>query len=89
MKYVHASNIDLVSSTSYKDSFVLALPNEQDAGRVRYWATREPPPSAPNQAAVRENCQAWVIRVVARLVEEGIIHKSWLSRIKEMQQPVK
>jgi hypothetical protein len=40
--------------------------------RVDEIVRAEKPPSAPNRAAVTEHCQGWTVRVVRRLVEEGI-----------------
>ena len=43
--------------------------------RVDEIARAEKPPSAPNRAAVTEHCQGWTVRVVRRLVEEGIVKR--------------
>jgi hypothetical protein len=43
--------------------------------RVDEIVRAEKPPSAPNRAAVTEHCQGWTVRVVRRLVEEGIAEK--------------
>lgn len=88
MHYAHAENTNVLSSQSYKDSYIIARPTEQQAERIRYWATHETPPSAPTQAAVTENCQAWTIRVMRRLVAEGIVQQNWMDTAVELQQPV-
>ncbi|KAL8942321.1 MAG: hypothetical protein Q9211_001438 [Gyalolechia sp. 1 TL-2023] len=88
MHYVHAE-FDILRSLSYTDSYIIALPTEDQALRVRYWATHEPPPRAPNQAAVTENCQGWTVRVIRRLVEEGIVQQKWLNTAVSLQEPVR
>lgn len=75
MHHIHANNTDVPSSQSYKDSYIIARPTEHQAARVRYWATHEPAPRAPNQAALREDCQGWAIRAIRRLVTEGIVQQ--------------
>ena len=88
MHYAHAFNINLLNSTSYITSYILAKPTEQEAALVDYWAYREPPPSAPTQAAVHENCQGWIIRVLRRLVEERIVQQDWLDFAVNLQEPL-
>jgi len=41
MHFAHANNVNVLSSQSYKDSYIIARPTEQQAARVRYWATHE------------------------------------------------
>ena len=89
MHYTHIHDTDVLRSHSYKDSYIIARPTEQQAARVRHWATHEVPPSAPNQAAVSENCQGWSIRVMRRLVEEGIVQLSWVDTAVSLQEPVR
>lgn len=88
MHYVHVNNINVLSSQSYKDSYIIARLTEDQAARVSYWATHEAAPSAPNQAAVTENCQGWTIRVIRRLVAEGIVQQNWVNTAVSLQQPV-
>ena len=88
MHYAHANNINVTISQSYKDSYIIARPTEDQAARVRYWATHEPAPRASNQAAVMENCQGWTIRVIRRLVAEGIVQQRWVDTAVSLQQPV-
>lgn len=93
MHYTHADKVndyvDLTVSDSYRDSFIISYPTEQQMARVRYWANNEPPPSALNQTAAIENCQGWTIRVIRHLVEEGIVKKGYLTDAEHMQEPVK
>ena len=89
MHHVHTEDVNIVSSSSYKDSYIMAQPTEQQAAKIRYWATHETPPSAPNQAAVQENCQGWVIRVINRLVAEGIVQQQWQNFAMSIKQSIK
>ena len=88
MRYTHAKDVNVLSSQSFKDSFVIARPTEDQAARIRYWATHETAPSAPNQAAVSENCQGWTILVIRRLVTEGIVQQKWVDTAVGLQGPV-
>ena len=88
MQHTHINNTNVLDSQSYKDSFIIARPTEHQAARVYYWATHEAAPSAPNQAAVTENCQGWSIRVIRRLVAEGIVQQKWVDTAVGLQQPV-
>lgn len=89
MHYAHATNVDLLGSESFQDSYIMARPNEQQVARIRYWANATPPPSAPNQAAVQENCQGWTIRVIAHLISEQIVGQNWAAAARRLQQPVR
>jgi hypothetical protein len=88
MQYAHANDINILISLSYKDSYIIARPTEQQAARIRYWATHEAAPRAPNQAAITENCQGWTIRVIRRLVAEGIVQQKWVDSAVSLQQPI-
>ncbi|KAI9666808.1 MAG: hypothetical protein M1831_001584 [Alyxoria varia] len=89
MHYAHVENINPANSKSYKAGFVIAYPTDKQAEKIRSWANREPPPRAANQAAVTENCQGWIIRVIGRLVAEGIVEQKWMNYMRELQQPVR
>ena len=41
-----------------------------------------------NQAAVRENCQGWTVRVMRHLVEERIVERKWVDVAVGLQEPV-
>ena len=88
MHYAHANNTDVLSS-SYHDSYIIAGPTEQEAAKVVYWATCEAPPGAPSQAAVWETCQGWTVRIIRRLVAEGVFQQNWLDTAVSLQQPVR
>ncbi|KAL9104783.1 MAG: hypothetical protein Q9163_000333 [Psora crenata] len=89
MQHAHDNDTNVLSSESYKDSYIIARPTEDQSERIQYWATHEAAPGAPNQAAVTENCQGWAIRVIRRLVTEGIIQGKWVNTAVSLQQPVK
>jgi hypothetical protein len=90
MRYTHASNTDLVNSTSYKDSYILAQDlSANDQAWVRYYANSETPPSAPNRAAVTENCQGWTYRVLYKLFEKGIISHDKITMVYGMIEPLR
>lgn len=88
MHYHFAEGVDLFNSQSFHDYFELATLSQTGADWVRYYANREAPPSAPNQAQVSENCQGWAVRVVRNLIQQGIVDGSWYDRLIAMMQPV-
>ncbi|KAI9823855.1 MAG: hypothetical protein M1826_007601 [Phylliscum demangeonii] len=88
MGYGHAHGVNVVLSASLRDSTIIAQPNEQQADRVRYWAEREEPPSAESMKEVKENCQGWAVRVIARLVEEGIVERRWCQYARGLMELV-
>ena len=88
MTYSPVEDTNLLDSPTYKTSYIIAQLDNEQAARVRFRAVNEPPPSAPNQADVRENCQGWAIRVIGRLVGEGIVEEKWVGFARGMQQPV-
>jgi hypothetical protein len=89
MSYDHASNVNPLESVSFKDSYIIARPTAEQAARVGYWVNQEVPPRAPNQAAVQENCQGWTIRVMRRLVQEGVVAQSWLNSAENLKEPLR
>lgn len=86
--HAHLPDTNILISESYKDSYVIARLDENQAERVGHWASEEAPPAATNQAAVRENCQGWTIRVMRRLVTEGIVEQKWVDIAVGLQEPV-
>jgi hypothetical protein len=74
MHHDHASDIDQLNSPGFAWHQVLCDDlTEEQFQRVDEIAQEEQPPRAVNRAAVREHCQGWVLRVVRRLVREGVI----------------
>jgi hypothetical protein len=89
MHHEHEQNTNIFRLTSYKTSYTLIhdlSPNAE--ALVKYYAEAEAPPSAPNRAAVKENCQGWTYRVLARLAEKGIMSQDMLPRIQELMEPI-
>jgi hypothetical protein len=91
MRFEQATGVDRMSSPDYAWHQVLNqdLGDEQLA-RVDEIARAEEPPSAPNRAAVKEHCQGWTVRVVRRLVEEGIVKREGVVAMLEgYMDPIK
>lgn len=88
MQYMPMEDVNIFASEAYKDSYQVASLNAQQAKIVGDIANSEVPPSAINQAAVTENCQGWVVRVITKFVTEGIVAQSWLTFARSMQQPL-
>ena len=83
MSYKQKSNVDIFHSQSYETSYEMAKLGAGDQAIVEEVATHEPPPQAENQAAVRENCQDWTVRVLTRLQERGVVSSEKLAVAKE------
>ncbi|KAF2012946.1 hypothetical protein BU24DRAFT_425543 [Aaosphaeria arxii CBS 175.79] len=89
MYYVHDLDMNILEDEAYKTSFVLAKDLDAEAEVcIKRIAEAETPPSAPNRAAVRENCQGWAYRVVCKLVEEGVVLGEKLPGVKAMIEPI-
>ncbi|KAH6623114.1 hypothetical protein F5144DRAFT_496204, partial [Chaetomium tenue] len=74
MRYSHASNVAIMDSTTFEwHQTVNTKVSAAHAARIGEFAGVEPPSRAINRASVTENCQGWVIRVLRRLVEEGMV----------------
>lgn len=74
MRYMPSVNpINRANSASFLNIYQLAIISEQQAMVVRQIAESEPPPKATNRASVQENCQGWIVRVITKLVEKGIV----------------
>jgi hypothetical protein len=87
MQYEHAEGVDILTSECLKTAYTLCNLTEDQAGRVAYYANTETPPSAPDRAAVTENCQGCTVRVLEKLAAQGIIMGEWLARVKDMVEP--
>lgn len=80
--------VDITTSASFSNLYQLAVVTEQQAMVVKQVAYSEPPPRAPNRQSVRENCQGWTVRVIAKLVEKGIVPSAKLQMARSMMQPI-
>lgn len=71
--------------------YTLAVVSEEQAKAallVKHIAEQEPPPRARDKKSVTENCQGWTMRVVSKLVNEGIVMPQKLDMARSMLQPV-
>ena len=80
--------VNIVQSTTFLNIYQLAVVTEQQDILIRQTAEREPPPRAANRQSVRENCQGWTVRVIAKLVKMGIVPMAKLQMARSMLQPV-
>ncbi|KZF22289.1 hypothetical protein L228DRAFT_149852 [Xylona heveae TC161] len=88
MVYQPANDADITNSESFLNLYQLAVVTEEQAMVVKQIADSEPPPRAPNRQSVTENCQGWTVRVIAKLVERGIVPSGKLQMARSMMQPV-
>ncbi|KAJ5183471.1 hypothetical protein N7492_001087, partial [Penicillium capsulatum] len=65
--------VDIVNSECFSNLYQLATVSEEQGLVVNEVAQKEPPPRAPDRRSVTENCQGWVVRVIEKLVERGIV----------------
>jgi hypothetical protein len=80
--------IDITKSGTFLTSYQLAVLTEHQATLVKQVADNEPPPRAPNRQSVQKNCQGWTVRVIAKLVERGIVPAAKLNMARSMMEPV-
>ncbi|KAF2428742.1 hypothetical protein EJ08DRAFT_318325 [Tothia fuscella] len=88
MRYVHATDVDILKLDSINSIYLLEALKDEDEDVVAHIAETEVPPYAENRAAVKENCQGWCVRVVDKLIEELIVNERWHAHLVEMLQPV-
>ncbi|RJE24594.1 hypothetical protein PHISCL_03072 [Aspergillus sclerotialis] len=89
MRYQPSNSVtNIVQSDTFLNIYHLALLTEQQDMVVRQVAEQEPSPQAANRQLVTENCQGWTLRVIARLVEMGIVPTAKLQMARSMLQPV-
>ncbi|KAH7316762.1 hypothetical protein B0I35DRAFT_479580 [Stachybotrys elegans] len=90
MVYEHAAGIDKMSLDTFAwHQLVNADMTGAQRKTVEDIVHAEPPPSAVNRAAVTENCQGWVIRVLRRLVEEGIAQESIIPMLQRYMDDIR
>ncbi|KAM4059899.1 hypothetical protein HRG_002481 [Hirsutella rhossiliensis] len=89
MYYRHTPDVDGFNSDSFAWHQVLNsnLSHSQFATVDRI-ARAEPAPLAVNRAAVTENCQGWVMRVLRRLMDVGIVKESSVTILQGYMDPV-
>ncbi|PGH31698.1 hypothetical protein GX50_05538 [[Emmonsia] crescens] len=89
MNYQPSDNqIDITMSETFLNMYNLATVTEEQATIVKEIAEQEPPPRAPSRAAVIEDFQGWTVRVIAKLVERGIVESSKLNMTRSMVQQI-
>lgn len=87
MHHSHVDGVNIQALESFKTAYTLADLTQDQVGWVAYHANHEAPPSTPNRASVKENCQGWAARVLERLAERGIVTEDWLASVKGMVNP--
>ncbi|KAE8405948.1 hypothetical protein BDV37DRAFT_281197 [Aspergillus pseudonomiae] len=80
--------VDITSSEPFLTLYQLASLTEGQAMVVKAITDHETPPHAVNRREVKEKCQGWAVRVLGKLVEEGIVSAFKLDMAKSMMQPV-
>ena len=89
MSYRPANNVRIMASSSFRDA-ILVHDNitEAEHARVRYWAERTVPPSAPNMRESRGNCQTWCLVVLDQLLSERIGRPDRVAEARRRQTPL-
>ena len=89
MEYTPAFNANIFASSTYKSFRVLNsnLTEDQPAS-IKHCAENTVPPTAPNAAAVTENCQHWVVRVLHGLQNQGIVTQEKVNEVNNLVQPL-
>lgn len=89
IRYVPSARpVNVVNSASFLNLYQLAIITEQQSTVVRQIAESDSPPKAENHASVKENCQGWVVRVIAKLVDKNLVPDTKLQMAKSMMEPV-
>lgn len=89
MHHEHLPDTDILSSDDFAwHQVVNADISSSQFARVDGIARAEPAPRAANRAAVFENCQGWVIRVLRRLIEEENVEESAVAMLQGYMDPV-
>jgi hypothetical protein len=90
MRFEQAAGVDRMSSPDFAWHQVLSKNlTDEELDRVDEIAKGEKPPSAPNRAAVTEHCQGWSVRVVKRLVEEGVVEGRLVGVLEGCMDPIR
>ena len=90
MVYMPVANANILASASLRKTVMLNHDiTDRMHARIKEIASSEEPPHSTRGARIVENCQGWVLRVVARLVQEKIVREAKYNEIKLLQQPIK
>ncbi|KAI0190048.1 hypothetical protein EV127DRAFT_481496 [Xylaria flabelliformis] len=88
MYHDHAREKNIFMSESYFDSFNLGNLDNKGREMVEHCAYNQAPPSAPNAAAIKENCQGWAVRVLGDLEEKGVVSKGTADKLVPSMEPL-
>jgi hypothetical protein len=86
-----AEKVNLYDAAVTSNVYTLAVVSKDQAKvaqLVKQVAGQEPPPRAEDRKSVTENCQRWTTRVIAKLVQGGIVMPQKLGIVRSMLQPV-
>lgn len=78
----------MLISASCKPAYALESIDSQQNEVIEHHATNENSPSTVNRAAVTENCQRWVVRVLTRLAEVGVIEDESVALAENILEPM-
>ncbi|KAJ5130532.1 uncharacterized protein N7515_006571 [Penicillium bovifimosum] len=84
-----AEKMNIVDAGIMSHVYTLAVVSEGQARAaqvVKQAAEEEPPPRAEKRKSVTENCQGWLLRVIARLVKEKIVMPQKLELARSLMQ---
>ena len=83
MHYAHEEGIDITVYNSFKTAITLRTElSQEEAELIAHYANNEMPPSALNRTSAAEICEMWIIQVIERLSEEGIVTREWVTYIR-------
>ncbi len=91
MHYAHEADADKLGGGNGDLAWHQVLNGDVTAAQratVEEVVGTEAPPQAPSRAAVTENCQGWVVRVLTRLAAEGIVEEDKVDKLREQMDPV-
>lgn len=89
MYYQHDTDTDILDHHDFAWHQILNKDLSDSQFAIINRITREePPPCAINRAAVTENCQGWAVRVLSRLVGEGVVEQKSVDGLRTQMDPV-
>ncbi|KAJ5338315.1 hypothetical protein N7452_005043 [Penicillium brevicompactum] len=86
-----AEKVNLFDAGITSNVYNLAVVSKEQAKAallVKHTAEQEPPPRANDRKSATESCQGWTMRVISKLVDEGIVMSQKLEMARSMLQPV-
>lgn len=90
MHYEHKEHVDPFTAEDFAWQQVVNedLTHDQHAKIVEA-VNAELPPQAKDRKSVVENCQGWTIRVLQRLVGEGVVDPNVIITLEAAMDPLK